>query len=598
VSHFTGTVLKDLDRAFNHGTISGLSEGILLERFVSHRDEAAFGALVARHGPMVLGVCRRLLRDESDVDDAFQATFLVLVRRAGAIRRRELLGHWLFGVAHRVAVRARALAARRRLHEPTGLDVDEMDTQAKCHADEAFELRMVIGEELARLPEALRSPVVLCYLEGLTHDEAARQLNWPVGTVRSRMARARGLLRRRLAKRGFLAEEGMMATALLGHVVPIDLINRTVKSSPAFATKKAAATGLATTSATLLAKGALSAMTLSKLKTLGLAIIALGLTFGGIRTLAVQHGGKAPAPKPVAPAVAQTDDPRETLLRSVDKVDDLLDDLARRNADVQRELRVLRREIADLRSAGLKGPDPIIYQSSLGNLPQQPAAGDVLEPGGGKGTPPPSDSGDGSRTAKVNDGEPSVYELSYFLMVTSPRGERAAIYNRNNGRNSSIRLPVPAGARHKLDGVQGPDGAVALAIQGPTITRIAVYTDASSNVNSEVEGWYAQDLREPVTSASPIVGASCVAYTLGRYIYAFSTTTKSWDVLELDLPKGHKAELGLSEDQQEFKVVSAGHVYRFRQDVGIWKDLDLNAILDGKQPLEIDGATPAAAKAR
>ncbi len=283
MSHFTGTVLKELDRAFNQGTISGLSEGNLLERFVSHHDEAAFSALVARHGPMVLGVCRRLLRDESDVDDAFQATFLVLVRRAGAIRRGELVGHWLFGVAHRVAVRARAVAARRHLHEPTGLQVEEMDSQAKCHADEAFELRMILGEELARLPESLRSPVVLCYLEGLTHDEAARQLQWPVGTVRSRMARARGLLRRRLAKRGFLPEEGTFATALAGHVVPVELINRTVKNSLAFATRKAAANGLATTSATFLAKGVLRAMTLSKLKTVGLAVVAICLTFGGIR---------------------------------------------------------------------------------------------------------------------------------------------------------------------------------------------------------------------------------------------------------------------------------------------------------------------------
>ena len=111
MSHYTGAVLKELDRAFNQGTISGLTEGHLLERFVTGRDEAAFGALVARYGPMVLGVCRRLLRDESDVEDAFQATFLVLVRRAGAIRRGDLVGHWLYGVAHRVAVRARALAA-------------------------------------------------------------------------------------------------------------------------------------------------------------------------------------------------------------------------------------------------------------------------------------------------------------------------------------------------------------------------------------------------------------------------------------------------------------------------------------------------------
>ncbi len=307
----------------------------------------------------------------------------------------------------------------------------------------------------------------------------------------------------------------------------------------------------------------------------------------------------AQTPKSEPPSAARVDDGRDSLLRSVDKVDDLLDDLARRNADVQRELRVLRREIADLRFASLKRPDPIISQPGLGSLPQQLYAGDATAPpAGGTTTPPPADSGDGGRTAKMNDSEPSVYELNYLLMVTSPRGERAAIYNRNTGRNSSIRMPVPVGARHKVDGVQGSDGAVALAIQGPTITRIAVYTDLNANVNSEVEGWYAQDLREPVTSATPIVGVSCVAYALGRYIYAFSTTTKSWDVLVLDLSKGHKAQLDVSEDQQEFKVVCKGHVYRFRQDVGIWKDLDLNAILDGKEPLEKDGSRPAAAKPR
>ena len=121
MSDYTGAVLKELDRAFNQGTISGLTEGSLLERFVSGRDEAAFGALVARHGPMVLGVCRRLLREENDVDDAFQATFLVLARRAGAIRRGDLVGHWLYGVAHRVAVRARAIAARRAA--PAGMQI-------------------------------------------------------------------------------------------------------------------------------------------------------------------------------------------------------------------------------------------------------------------------------------------------------------------------------------------------------------------------------------------------------------------------------------------------------------------------------------------
>jgi DNA-directed RNA polymerase specialized sigma24 family protein len=117
VSRYAGAVLEQLSRVFNQGTVVGLTEGKLLERFVAAGDEAAFAALVARHGPMVLGVCRRILRDEHDVEDAFQATFLILVRRAGAIKNGELVGHWLHGVAHRVAVRSRVQAAYRAVRK-------------------------------------------------------------------------------------------------------------------------------------------------------------------------------------------------------------------------------------------------------------------------------------------------------------------------------------------------------------------------------------------------------------------------------------------------------------------------------------------------
>src|SRR5271154_5246916 len=122
VSRYAGAVLEQLNRVFNQGTASGLTEGKLLDRFVTEGDEAAFAALVARYGPMVLGVCRRILRNDQDIEDAFQATFLVLVRRAGAIRDGDLVSHGLHGVAHRVAVRARASAARRHLHEASGLN--------------------------------------------------------------------------------------------------------------------------------------------------------------------------------------------------------------------------------------------------------------------------------------------------------------------------------------------------------------------------------------------------------------------------------------------------------------------------------------------
>ena len=187
-----GAVLRQIEHLFGGGTATGTAEGDLLERFLARRDQAAFEALVARHGPMVLGVCRRILADPHDIEDAFQATFLILVRKARAIRDRELLGPWLYGVARRVANRARADASRRRTRERSGAEEAAMESPGVRDPDE---LRAVLDEELGRLPEKYRAPLVLCYLEGLTHDEAALRLRCPVGTVRSRMTRARETLR-------------------------------------------------------------------------------------------------------------------------------------------------------------------------------------------------------------------------------------------------------------------------------------------------------------------------------------------------------------------------------------------------------------------
>ncbi len=177
-----------------------MGAGQLLERFAADRDEAAFEALVSRHGPMVLGTCRRMLADPHDVEDAFQATFLVLARKAGSIRDADRLGPWLHGVARRVAARSRALSSPPEVasSEPA---VEEPAVESPDLL-EALELREVLDEELARLPEKYRAPLVLCYLEGLTHDEAAEHLRWPVGTVRSRLAGGRDRLRARLTRRG------------------------------------------------------------------------------------------------------------------------------------------------------------------------------------------------------------------------------------------------------------------------------------------------------------------------------------------------------------------------------------------------------------
>ncbi len=175
------------------------SDGELLDCFVEDRDSAAFRNLVVRHGPAVLQVCRGVLRDPHEAEDAFQATFMVLIRKAPSIQDPELLGGWLRGVAYRTAVRARCHAARRRVIERTRADIS---LTANSHEELAPELRQMIREELDRLPDYYRQPVTLCYMEGLTHQEAASRLGWPVGTVKVRLFRGRRLLRERLDRRG------------------------------------------------------------------------------------------------------------------------------------------------------------------------------------------------------------------------------------------------------------------------------------------------------------------------------------------------------------------------------------------------------------
>src|SRR5438046_1160762 len=187
----------------------GMTDGELLARFLRSRDETALAALVRRHAPMVWGVCRRLLHSRHDAEDAFQATFLVLVRKA-AVVPRQAVANWLHGVARQTAVRLRATAAKRgrretqvvTMPEPTVAEVRDADWQS------------VLDEELSRLPDHYRGVLVLCDLEGMTRKEAARQLAIPEGSVASRLARARAMLARRLTRRGIVFSGGSVAAVL------------------------------------------------------------------------------------------------------------------------------------------------------------------------------------------------------------------------------------------------------------------------------------------------------------------------------------------------------------------------------------------------
>jgi RNA polymerase sigma factor (sigma-70 family) len=273
----------------------------LLERFVATQDPTAFAALVERHGPMVQGVCRRVLHDSHAADDAFQATFLVLVHKAHSLGRPERLGPWLYGVAYRTAVRARDAAARRRTREREMTDMPGDDSTVEVLWRD---LRVVLDEELGRLAQKYRVPLVLFYLEGKSTTEVARQLGCPKGTVQSRLARARDQLRNRLVRRGVDLAGGMLAVLLVEKaapaLVPAAVAEGTIKA--AVLTAAGQAGGAIPATVTALTKGVLQAMFLSKVKIVAAMVLAVTVASTGTvlyarRALADKPAAKEEAPK-------------------------------------------------------------------------------------------------------------------------------------------------------------------------------------------------------------------------------------------------------------------------------------------------------------
>ena len=276
------TVVRLVHVVFNAGTVAGLPDGQLLAQFATRGGDAAelaFSALVERHGAMVLRVCRAILRDEHDAQDAFQATFLVLARKAGSLWARDSLRPWLYGVALRTASCARSAKIVRREHEQRAAELMTRGVVAKEDWDD---LERVLHEEIGRLPERYRRPILLCYFEGLTHDQTASQLNWPVGTVRSRLARARERLRIRLTRRGIAPDAAyLQVLSFRPGLLPANLIDPTVKAAMQLAVRKAVGAGLVSASAAAMTEGVLRAMFVSNLKVTAATLLAVGvITFG------------------------------------------------------------------------------------------------------------------------------------------------------------------------------------------------------------------------------------------------------------------------------------------------------------------------------
>ena len=276
----------------------------LLQRFAASQDGAAFEALVQRHGPMVLGLCRRLLHNATDAEDAFQATFVVLVRKAGAIAKPELLGNWLYGVAYRVAVRARANAARRTAHERQAASMPKTEPTAAPDR----ELREVLDEEINRLPEKYRAPLILCYLEGKTNEQAARQLGCPVGSMSWRLARGREMLRQRLNRRQLAFSPLMFPPVLAQHTssaaLPSILVKSTVQVAVKIAQGGAVAAGSTAATAHALAEETLRALHVARVVKIGalagIGLLAFSLLLFGAYVL-VAYLGADGAPLPSLP---------------------------------------------------------------------------------------------------------------------------------------------------------------------------------------------------------------------------------------------------------------------------------------------------------
>lgn len=320
-----------------------LSDGRLLESFLTCRDEAAFAMLVKRHGPMVLGVCRRVIGNLHDAEDAFQAVFLVLARKANSVVPRDLVGNWLHGVAYRTALQARSRLERHRARER---QVQEMPQPTVAPDLDLHELHHVLDEELNGLPEKFRVAIVLCDLEGGSRHTVACQLKIPEGTLSSRLAKGRRLLAERLARHGLMLSGAGLATALadqtaLAAIQPA-LVVSTVQAAALTAAGQSAA-GLVSTTALSLSQGVLKTMFLNKLKVI--SFVVLGMVLGGLGAGFIGLPGYPTAVRAAPPgAFVQAAEPQPA------KDQEPLDGNLLLQQSVQKELRLSKTQIDRLQA--------------------------------------------------------------------------------------------------------------------------------------------------------------------------------------------------------------------------------------------------------
>jgi len=511
----TGLVGRQLEALWTGGTLTGMSDAQLLSRFAEARDataESAFRELINRHGGLVMGVCRQVLRHSQDADDAFQATFLVLVRKARSIQVRESLGPWLYSVAYRTAQRARASASRYRSEDMQQVEAAQASPAENDHVD----VRPLLHEEISRLPDKYRTPIVLCHLEGKTHAEAARLLDWPVGTVSGRLSRGRDLLKSRLERRGLGVASALFPASWLNLTQPIpsSTVESTLTAAARFATAQSVSAAVLS-----LTQGVLRSMLLNKIKMTAALLLGFSLAATGAGVWA--HRASEPVAEPLGGQDAG----------------------ATKQPETQQQPAGSQAGASNL-AAGFPG---------LGAQITTPKAMFV---GAGKNLP---------NLTGPRDPLP-VFRTESILLVESPDGTSLEAMSLETDNPKWQRLSIPPGV--KLIPIMGSD-VMAFVLRGTEINHVAAFSAFTGE-------WHMQHLLLPIKTMvggnavieeiSPAIGPGSVLYQAGNDFYAFSSQKGAWGVLQLDGSEKAKAQMSST----DIEVLQGNRLYVFSLRLGKW----------------------------
>jgi RNA polymerase sigma factor (sigma-70 family) len=481
---------RELGTLFTEGAVGMLSDGQLLDRFVDRRDASAFEAIVERYGPLVWGVCRRVVRDHHDAEDAFQATFLVLARKAASVMPREKLGNWLYGVAFQTAMKARATRAKRRVRERPAREMIEPEAVANGHPDE---LLAQLDREVTRLPEKYRLPVILCELEGKTHRQAAEQLGWPVGTVSGRLSRARALLASRLSRRAAPLSVGALEV-LFAHDVaragaPPELVHSTAQAASLSTVGKAVTAGVVSARVAALTGEVMKTMLLNKLKlTTAMLLAIFFLAAGGASLTYRAHANEPANQKKDSEKPRDQSSPAEAVRAEVPPPGDQPKPAVAPKEEIQQHEDTERVASEETKHATLK-----------------------------------VEGWQGSHQRTV--------ECGAYSFTALRTGKAALAYNAATREVKALRLNATKDQPLWVTPVvieSSKDQVVALGVRGEKITRVGLFSLKSGR-------WLPLNLDQPVSGGVwPMsFGPDTVAYEVGDVLYVFNPTTDAWDRLDL-----------------------------------------------------------------